>query len=150
MDLDDRSIRLENAPRRCLSFALHLRPVSGRSAAGQSVNPVGDPPARRMEGIAMNVLIVLSSHDELGTTGRKTGFWLEELVRTYYAFKDASAQITLASPKGASHRSIRSATRPTIIAPTPTDSRRISKRPLRWPGQSSFLGSGPIGVRGAI
>ncbi|HEY0335689.1 MAG TPA: type 1 glutamine amidotransferase domain-containing protein [Stenotrophomonas sp.] len=48
----------------------------------------------------MKVLIVLTSHDELGTTGRKTGFWLEELAAPYYTFKDAGAQIVLASPKG--------------------------------------------------
>ena len=48
----------------------------------------------------MNVLIVLTSHDELGDTGEKTGFWLEELAAPYYAFMDAGAQITLASPQG--------------------------------------------------
>ncbi|ALK32475.1 type 1 glutamine amidotransferase domain-containing protein [Burkholderia plantarii] len=48
----------------------------------------------------MKVLIALTSHDELGTTGRKTGFWLEELAAPYYTFKKAGAQITLASPKG--------------------------------------------------
>jgi putative intracellular protease/amidase len=48
----------------------------------------------------MKVLIVLTSHDELGTTGKKTGFWLEELAAPYYTFKDAGAEIVLASPKG--------------------------------------------------
>ena len=48
----------------------------------------------------MKVLIVLTSHDQLGDTGRKTGFWLEELAAPYYAFKDAGAEIVLASPKG--------------------------------------------------
>jgi putative intracellular protease/amidase len=48
----------------------------------------------------MKVLMVLTSHDQLGNTGRKTGFWLEELAAPYYVFKDADAQITLASPKG--------------------------------------------------
>jgi putative intracellular protease/amidase len=48
----------------------------------------------------MKVLIVLTSHDRLGDTGRKTGFWLEELAAPYYAFKDAGAGIVLASPKG--------------------------------------------------
>jgi putative intracellular protease/amidase len=43
---------------------------------------------------------VLTSHDELGTTGRKTGFWLEEFAAPYYVFKDAGAEITLASPQG--------------------------------------------------
>src|SRR6516162_1416557 len=50
----------------------------------------------------MKVLMVLTSHDQLGNTGRKTGFWLEELAAPYYVFKDAGAQITLASPKGGS------------------------------------------------
>lgn len=48
----------------------------------------------------MKVLIVLTSHDVLGSTGDKTGFWLEELAAPYYVFKDAGAEITLASPKG--------------------------------------------------
>jgi len=48
----------------------------------------------------MKILMVLTSHDELGNTGRKTGFWLEELATPYYAFKDAGADIVLASPKG--------------------------------------------------
>ncbi|MGC9955496.1 type 1 glutamine amidotransferase domain-containing protein [Roseiarcus sp.] len=48
----------------------------------------------------MKILMVLTSHDQLGNTGRKTGFWLEELAAPYYVFKDAGAQVTLASPKG--------------------------------------------------
>lgn len=48
----------------------------------------------------MNILMVLTSHDQLGNTGKKTGFWLEELAAPYYAFKDAGATITLASPGG--------------------------------------------------
>ncbi|WP_313700795.1 type 1 glutamine amidotransferase domain-containing protein [Achromobacter sp.] len=48
----------------------------------------------------MNILIVLTSHDTLGNTGRKTGFWLEEFAAPYYAFLDAGAKITLASPLG--------------------------------------------------
>lgn len=44
--------------------------------------------------------MVLTSHDRLGDTGRKTGFWLEEFAAPYYIFKDAGAEITLASPKG--------------------------------------------------
>lgn len=48
----------------------------------------------------MKILMVLTSHDELGTTGRKTGFWLEELAAPYYRFVEAGAEITLASPKG--------------------------------------------------
>ena len=48
----------------------------------------------------MKILMVLTSHDKLGDTGKKTGFWLEELAAPYYVFKDAGAEITLASPKG--------------------------------------------------
>ncbi len=48
----------------------------------------------------MKILMVLTSHDQLGNTGNKTGFWLEEFAAPYYVFKDAGAQITLASPQG--------------------------------------------------
>jgi len=48
----------------------------------------------------MKILIVLTSHDTLGNTGRKTGFWLEEFAAPYYAFVNAGAAVTLASPKG--------------------------------------------------
>jgi len=48
----------------------------------------------------MKILLVLTSHDELGNTGHKTGFWLEEFAAPYYVFKDADATLTLASPKG--------------------------------------------------
>ena len=46
------------------------------------------------------ILLVLTSHNVLGTTGRPTGFWLEEFTAPYYVFRDAEAQITVASPKG--------------------------------------------------
>jgi putative intracellular protease/amidase len=48
----------------------------------------------------MNILMVLTSHDRLGDTGKKTGFWLEEFAAPYYVFKDAGANITVASPRG--------------------------------------------------
>ncbi len=48
----------------------------------------------------MKILMVLTSHDELGDTGKKTGFWLEEFAAPYYVLRDAGAEITLASPKG--------------------------------------------------
>jgi putative intracellular protease/amidase len=48
----------------------------------------------------MKILMVLTSHDKLGDTGRKTGFWLEEFAAPYYVFKDVGAEVTLASPKG--------------------------------------------------
>lgn len=46
------------------------------------------------------VLMVLTSHDQLGNTGEKTGFWVEEFAAPYYEFKDAGFEITLASPQG--------------------------------------------------
>lgn len=48
----------------------------------------------------MKILMVLTSHDQLGNTGHKTGFWLEEFAAPYYVFKDAGAELTLASPQG--------------------------------------------------
>lgn len=48
----------------------------------------------------MKILMVLTSHDQLGDTGKKTGFWLEEFAAPYYAFKEAGAEVVLASPKG--------------------------------------------------
>lgn len=48
----------------------------------------------------MNILMVMTSHDKLGNTGKKTGFWLEEFCAPYYTFLDAGANITVASPKG--------------------------------------------------
>ena len=48
----------------------------------------------------MKILMVLTSHDQLGNTGRKTGFWLEEFAAPYFVFKDAGVELTLASPKG--------------------------------------------------
>jgi putative intracellular protease/amidase len=48
----------------------------------------------------MKILMVLTSHDTLGNTGRKTGFWLEEFAAPYFTFRDAGIELTLASPKG--------------------------------------------------
>jgi putative intracellular protease/amidase len=48
----------------------------------------------------MRILIVITSHDQLGNTGRKTGFWLEEFAAPYFVFRDAGVELTLASPKG--------------------------------------------------
>ncbi len=48
----------------------------------------------------MKILLVLTSHDQLGNTGRKTGFWLEEFAAPYFVFRDAGVELTLASPKG--------------------------------------------------
>src|SRR4029079_3798759 len=48
----------------------------------------------------MKILMVLTSHDQLGNTGLPTGFWLEEFAAPYFVFKDAGVELTLASPKG--------------------------------------------------
>ncbi|MGZ5566347.1 MAG: type 1 glutamine amidotransferase domain-containing protein [Limisphaerales bacterium] len=48
----------------------------------------------------MKILMVLTSHDKLGNTGRKTGFWLEEFAAPYFVFRDAGVELTLASPNG--------------------------------------------------
>ncbi len=48
----------------------------------------------------MKILMVMTSHDQLGNTGRKTGIWLEEFAAPYFAFRDAGVELTLASPKG--------------------------------------------------
>src|SRR5687768_7661406 len=50
--------------------------------------------------LAMKILMVLTSHDQLGNTGKKTGFWLEEFAAPYYVLKQAGAAVTLASPRG--------------------------------------------------
>src|ERR1700749_14155 len=56
------------------------------------------PTAQRSEHV--KILMVLTSHDVLGKTGRKTGFWLEEFAAPYFVFRDAGVDLTLASPKG--------------------------------------------------
>jgi putative intracellular protease/amidase len=54
----------------------------------------------RKEDKFMKIMMVLTSHDKLGNTGRKTGFWLEEFAAPYFTFKDAGVEIVIASPKG--------------------------------------------------
>lgn len=48
----------------------------------------------------MKIVMVLTSHSELGNTGKKTGFWIEEFAAPYYIFLDAGVSVTIASPKG--------------------------------------------------
>jgi putative intracellular protease/amidase len=48
----------------------------------------------------MKILMVLTSHNQLGNTGLPTGFWLEEFAAPYFVFRDAGIELTLASPKG--------------------------------------------------
>lgn len=88
-------------------------PVSISRVTAPSVPPTGWRPVAtdlladerptdpyRPRRLTMKILMVLTSHDRLGDTGRKTGFWLEELAAPYYVFKDAGAEVVLASPKG--------------------------------------------------
>src|ERR1051325_2246042 len=67
--------------------------ADGRPLRLCSVNSIRGEPK-------MKILMVLTSHDQLGNTGRKTGFWLEEFAAPYFVFRDAGAELTLASPKG--------------------------------------------------
>jgi hypothetical protein len=74
-------------------------------------------------------LVQLSSvHSQLGDTGRKTGFWLEELAAPYYVFKDAGAEITLASPKGGQPPLDPKSVRPTRKPPLRSASRATRMR----------------------
>ena len=85
----------------------------------------------------MKILLVLTSHDQLGDTGKKTGFWLEELAAPYYALKDAGAEIVLASPRAGSRRWTPRATTPTPRPRTPAASRPTPRRKPPWPRPSS-------------
>jgi putative intracellular protease/amidase len=77
--------------------------LSGSSASGvmelcaASTRAAHEKDKRRRN---MKILMVLTSHDQLGDTGRKTGFWLEEFAAPYFVFRDAGVELTLASPKG--------------------------------------------------
>src|SRR3954465_247492 len=68
-----------------------------REIEGRTVTRVQDSTGR---GETMKILMVLTSHDQLGNTGRKTGFWLEEFAAPYFVFRDAGVDRPLASPKG--------------------------------------------------
>src|ERR1700688_2332509 len=58
------------------------------------------PGAEQRSKPEMRISIVLTSHDRLGDTGKKTGFWFDEFATPYYIFKDAGIALTLASPEG--------------------------------------------------
>lgn len=81
----------------------------------------------------MKILMVLTSHDQLGNTGKKTGFWLEEFAAPYYAFKDAGAEITLVSPAGGQPPLDPKAMSPVRRPPKPTGSARTLQRNWHWP-----------------
>src|SRR3984885_161504 len=88
-----------------LAFATFRGPPGGeprKGEIGRSIAMLSRRSIQRSQTkeTVMKVLMVITSHDELGNTGRKTGFWLEELAAPYYVFKEAGVEITLASPKG--------------------------------------------------
>jgi putative intracellular protease/amidase len=76
--------------------------ISDKPSPNSEVDrPHRHPPHHHLNGqTRMNILMVLTSHDQLGQTGKKTGFWLEEFAAPYYVFKDIGANVTLASPMG--------------------------------------------------
>src|SRR5262249_16957672 len=81
--------------------ASHRRPDDPASIALPLTNYREFPLDAVLHGTAdMKIVMVLTSHDQLGDSGRKTGFWLEEFAAPYFVFKDAGADLTLASPKG--------------------------------------------------
>ncbi len=86
----------------------------------------------------MKILMVLTSHDQLGNTGRKTGFWLEEFAAPYFVFRDAGVQLTLASPKGANPPSIPRAICPQIKLRRCHDSSRMKQQRRHLPTRSSL------------
>jgi putative intracellular protease/amidase/predicted enzyme related to lactoylglutathione lyase len=80
-----------------LSCGTRHAPVN--QTGGQDLACWVDPDTKTLEN-NMKILMVLTSHNQLGNTGRPTGFWLEEFAAPYFVFKDAGVELTLASPKG--------------------------------------------------
>ena len=92
----------------------------------------------------MKILMVLTSHDKLGDTGRKTGFWLEEFAAPYYTFLDAGAAVTVASPKGG---------QPPLdpVSDTPEGQTELTRRFKKDPSAQAVLSSSKVlaGVKAA-
>src|SRR5579863_1964137 len=84
---------------RFCSFAVARDMRHESMTAEQTLASCVDPGAKQRR-TNMKILMVLTSHDQLGNTGRKTGFWLEEFAAPYFVFRDAGVELTLASPKG--------------------------------------------------
>jgi putative intracellular protease/amidase len=76
----------------------------------------------------MKILMVITSHDTLGNTGRKTGFWLEELAAPYFTFKDVGVEIVLASPKGGQPPLDPKSNEPDFQTTSPTDGKPTPRR----------------------
>ena len=84
----------------------------------------------------MKILIVLTSHDKLGSTGKPTGFWLEEFAAPYYVCKDAGAEITLASPLGGQPPLDPKSDDPSA-RPRPRAGSSPTRRRPRWPHRAA-------------
>src|ERR1700741_1893927 len=85
------------AARKATRTILHWSRTAAKRRRPVSTS-VGDDAAEEL--IRMRILIVLTSHSQLGNTGRKTGFWFEEFAAPYYIFRNSGAELTLASPNG--------------------------------------------------
>ena len=85
----------------------------------------------------MKILMVLTSHDQLGDTGRKTGFWLKEFAAPHFTFLDAGATVTLASPKGG---------QPPIdpVSDTPEGQTDATRRTRRLDGRAALASTSPL------
>ena len=86
----------------------------------------------------MKILIVLTSHSQLGNTGHKTGFWIEGFAAPYYILKDAGAALTLASPKGGQPPLILKVPNPLTKQKQRTALIRIKTYRGYWPTQKNY------------
>jgi putative intracellular protease/amidase len=87
--------------RHALETELHTAEKAARLIFGRDLAQRRSTEITSEKGVrAVKILMVLTSHDKLGNTGRKTGFWLEEFASPYFVFRDAGVDLTLASPKG--------------------------------------------------
>src|SRR5690554_2635769 len=80
--------------------SLRLNYQASSTRHGNKSGKTGDSHFTKERKGTMKILMVLTSHSQMGDTGHKTGFWLEEFTAPYYVFRDAGADITIASPKG--------------------------------------------------
>jgi putative intracellular protease/amidase len=80
----------------------------------------------------MAILMILTSHDTLGDTGQKTGFWLEEFAAPYYIFRDAGLEVVLATPQAGNRRWIRKVMRLMPKPRTPSAFAKTTPRSSPW------------------
>ncbi|UZJ63360.1 hypothetical protein OKW96_12635 [Sphingobacterium sp. KU25419] len=86
-----------------------------------------------MEKENLKVLVVLTSHDQLGDTGNKTGFWVEEFAAPYYVMADAGVDVTIASPKGGQPPIDPKSALPEFQTEATNDLMRTRNYKLNWP-----------------